>query len=437
MTTSVTSSNLNIETGQDRRRSFLRYINRGLLIIFPLSIFLTVVYPTTAFTTGVLAVVSLPTYFIVRYLYQHNRTTLAGLLFNGLLEGTFIFLLWQGVRAPVQDVMNNTLIMMMLGLPIIFAGATIGRRAAVAVAALNLIVQLILIFFYGASSLPTFSINVYWWALALSVWLYETILLQALQRLYAIQAQLETLVETRTQSLQQTVAELEKSKSQLEEANKALDSFSYSVSHDLRAPLRSIDGFSYILAEDYETQLDEDGQGHLKRIREGAQRMGELIDDLLDFSRFGRQALVKQSVDTGQLVAQVLEELKPDYEARAVELKLGDLPACEADPVLLRQVWANLLANALKYSRTRTPAQIEVGWLAEPKAYFVRDNGAGFDMRYADKLFEVFQRLHNTREFEGTGVGLAMVKRIVERHGGRIWAEAEVDKGAVFYFSLP
>ena len=225
---------------------------------------------------------------------------------------------------------------------------------------------------------------------------------------------------------------------ELETANKELEAFSYSVSHDLRAPLRAVDGFSQAVLEDYGTLLPEEGRRYLRTIREGAQRMGVLIDDLLTFSRLSRASLNKQEVTTDNLVRQVLEELQPQQEGRAVELRLGDLPPCQGDPALLHQVWINLLSNALKYTRRRSPAVIEIGCQREQDAnvYFVRDNGAGFDMKYANKLFGVFQRLHRADEFEGTGVGLAFVQRVIHRHGGRIWAEAAVDHGATFYFTL-
>ena len=253
--------------------------------------------------------------------------------------------------------------------------------------------------------------------------------------------QAEEAVRQLNTELERRVAERT---AQLEAANQELEAFSYSVSHDLRAPLRGIDGFSRILLQDYAPHLDADGQRHLQRVRDGAQRMGQLIDDLLEFSRLSRQPLRKQAVDPAALVRQVLDDLKPDYAHRPVEIVVGDLPACEADPMLLRQVWANLIGNALKYSSQRERARVEVGWRPHPQplspgergVYFVRDNGVGFDMRYAGKLFGVFQRLHSAEAFEGTGVGLANVRRIVERHGGRVWAEAEPDKGATFYFSL-
>jgi PAS domain S-box-containing protein len=225
---------------------------------------------------------------------------------------------------------------------------------------------------------------------------------------------------------------------ELEAANKELEAFSYSVSHDLRAPLRAVNGFAGIVLEDFGSQLPEEGRRYLERIRNGGQRMGELIDDLLAFSRLSRQLVNRQTVNTTKLAQNVLDELKPQSDGRRIEMKVGELPVCHADPALLKQVWVNLISNAVKYTRGREPAIVEIGCAREndENTFFVRDNGAGFDMQYANKLFGVFQRLHRTDEFEGTGVGLAIVQRIVHRHGGRIWAEAKVNQGATFYFTL-
>ena len=225
---------------------------------------------------------------------------------------------------------------------------------------------------------------------------------------------------------------------QLETANKELEAFSYSVSHDLRAPLRAIDGFSRLLLEGYADMAPEKARHYLERVRENAQKMGRLIDDLLTFSRLNRAPLNIDLAEPVRLVQQVLEDLKDEREGRTVEISVGDLPACYSDPSLLRQVYANLLDNALKYSRKRDPARIEVNAMDQDGecVYYVRDNGAGFDMQYVDKLFGVFQRFHRAEEYEGTGVGLATVQRIINRHGGRIWAEAAVDKGATFYFTV-
>lgn len=224
---------------------------------------------------------------------------------------------------------------------------------------------------------------------------------------------------------------------ELEVANKELEAFSYSVSHDLRAPLRAVDGFSQAVLEDYGPLLPPEGQNYLKTIREGAQQMGTLIDDLLAFSRLSRAPLNKQTVNTGNLVSAVLEDLNSEREGRQIEIRVDELPSCQADPALLKQVWTNLLSNAVKYTRQRNPAKIEIGCKpGQENVYFVRDNGAGFDMRYVHKLFGVFQRLHRADQFEGTGVGLAIVQRVIHRHGGRIWVEATVNGGATFYFTL-
>lgn len=239
--------------------------------------------------------------------------------------------------------------------------------------------------------------------------------------------------------IRQLNRELELRNLELTAVNKELESFSYSVSHDLRAPLRAVDGFAQAVIEDYGNQLPAEGQRHLRVIREGAQRMGTLIDDLLAFSRLSRAGLDKRLVDMKQLVRDCLKELQLHMEPRELDVRIDELPAGFGDRALLKQVWTNLLSNAVKYTRDRNPGKVEIGSLAEngENVYFVRDNGVGFDMRYAGKLFGVFQRLHRADEFEGSGVGLAIVQRIVNRHGGRAWAESSINNGATFYFALP
>jgi len=225
---------------------------------------------------------------------------------------------------------------------------------------------------------------------------------------------------------------------QLEAANRELESFSYSVSHDLRAPLRAMDGFSRILLEDYAPQLPAEAQHYLDLVRHNAQQMSDLVEALLALSRLGRQALKLQPVALDQLVRDAWEELRAEQNGRRVEFTLGDLPSVQADPALLKQVLLNLLTNALKFTRQREVTTIQVGSRIEggKQVYFVKDNGVGFDMRYASKLFGVFQRLHRAEEYEGTGVGLATVQRIIHRHRGRVWAEGEIGQGATFYFTL-
>jgi PAS domain S-box-containing protein len=226
---------------------------------------------------------------------------------------------------------------------------------------------------------------------------------------------------------------------QLEVANKELEAFSYSVSHDLRAPLRAITGFSRILQDEYAAALPPEASHLLDSISAGAHQMGQLIDDLLKFSQLGRHALKKQPIYPADLVRNVLQILSHERAGRQVEVSIGDMPACQGDPSLLLEVWLNLLSNALKYTRPRDVARIEVGsQIAESgeTVYYVRDNGVGFNMQYTDKLFGVFQRLHSSAEFEGTGVGLALTQRIILQHGGRIWAESQPNQGATFYFML-
>jgi len=231
----------------------------------------------------------------------------------------------------------------------------------------------------------------------------------------------------------------EQARALLEAVNRELEAFSYSVSHDLRAPLRAISGFAQAVVEDYSPRLDDEGKRFLGLIQDNAHRMGQLIDDLLTFSRLGRQQLMEAPVDLEALAKGVFEELVAQSPGRKIRFMVHPVPPALRDKAMLHQVLANLLANAIKFTRPRAEAVIEFGYLPELEggAYFVKDNGVGFDLQYVGKLFGVFQRLHSAAEFEGTGVGLAIVYRIITRHGGRVWAEGQVDKGATFYFTLP
>lgn len=240
-----------------------------------------------------------------------------------------------------------------------------------------------------------------------------------------LNAELEARVQERTGQLQAAIRELE--------------AFSYSVSHDLRAPLRAIDGFSRIVWEEYANQLDADGREYLRLVRENTRQMGQLIDDLLAFSRLNRQAIQPQPLDMDSVVQHALAGFASEIERRAVSVTLAPLAPCAGDAAMLRLVWVNLISNALKYTRHQPHAEISIGSRQEGQEliYFIRDNGGGFDMHYAHKLFGVFQRLHRAEEYEGNGVGLATVQRIIHRHGGRVWGESSPGQGANFAFALP
>lgn len=248
------------------------------------------------------------------------------------------------------------------------------------------------------------------------------------------------LAEERTKQLNEELERRVRERTaQLEAANKELESFSYSVSHDLRAPLRGIDGFSRVLLESHAGKLDARGQDYLQRVRAGSQRMSRLIDDLIELARWTRSTMTRTSVDLSAIAQSVVADLRQADPERKVEVVIAPELRAEGDPTLLRVALMNLLGNAWKFTGKQPEARIEVGRTTHGgvPAWFVRDNGAGFDMAYAGKLFGAFQRLHGQKEFEGTGIGLATVQRVIARHGGRIWAEGEVGKGATFYFTLP
>jgi light-regulated signal transduction histidine kinase (bacteriophytochrome) len=238
--------------------------------------------------------------------------------------------------------------------------------------------------------------------------------------------------------LQRLNESLRRQKEEVENVNRELESFSYSVSHDLRAPLRAIDGFSQILVEDFSDALGDDGKKHLSRVREGTRHMGQLIDDLLKLARVTRTEINRSEVDLTALARTIADRLRATAPDRTVTFKFEEEVRCSADPRLLAVLFENLLGNAWKFTSKRERAEITFGRESREgnTVLFVRDNGAGFDMAHAEKLFGAFQRLHSAREFEGTGIGLATVQRVVHRHGGQVWADSEVDGGATFYFTL-
>jgi two-component system sensor histidine kinase/response regulator len=244
-------------------------------------------------------------------------------------------------------------------------------------------------------------------------------------------------IQLQKREINQLYSELKMNVEQLKTVNKELESFSYSVSHDLRTPLRILNGYSSILLEDYADKLDDEGKRMLKGIQKNAKRMNKLVEDLLEFSKLGRKEPKKSRIDTETLVADIVNEIGISRSNKAT-IKLNPLIPVWADLSLITQVWTNLISNAIKYSSGKDHPSIEIGSIQDNEiVYYVKDNGAGFSMEYVDKLFGVFQRLHKADEFEGTGVGLAIVHKIIEKHGGRVWAEGRVNEGATFYFSLP
>ncbi len=242
----------------------------------------------------------------------------------------------------------------------------------------------------------------------------------------------------KVRSLTDLNEKLDREKEKLKDANKELDSFAYSVSHDLRVPLRAVDGFSRILIEDYEDKLDEEGKRLINIIRGNTLKMGQLIDDILQLSRVSRQDIKKSEIDMESLVRNIFEELKSSNN-RNIQLEVKHLPPAYADRTLIQQILVNLISNSIKFTRPRETAVIKVGAEKgeDENIYYVRDNGVGFDMNYVNKLFGLFQRLHGQEEFEGTGVGLSIVQRIIRRHGGRVWGEGKVGEGATIYFTIP
>ena len=264
--------------------------------------------------------------------------------------------------------------------------------------------------------------------------------LEYLSKVYeAALAEMEQLNTGLEQRVQARTVELASANQSLAEANSELEAFTYSISHDLRAPMRHITGFADLLRSSASTKLTSDDKENLDIIFDTARLAGRMVDDLLAFSRVGRVELAVIPVNMNSLVEQARRDLLPDTNHRQIEWRVGKLPATRGDPALLKLVVQNLLSNAVKYTAGRTPATIEIGGSAqgEGHTYFIRDNGVGFDMEYAHKLFGVFQRLHRAEEFEGTGIGLANARRIILRHGGRIWAEGVIDQGATFSFWLP
>lgn len=350
------------------------------------------------------------------------------------LLATIVALLSGGIHAPV---------ILAYVINMLIAGLLFGGRGSV-IAGITLALSVLGFVLLSMAGLLSKSGAIY---TAVSIWVSLTLFFEliavfqilsnysnkaSLNQARQVQALLRRSHDELETRVQERTAELQK-------VNKELEAFSYSVSHDLRRPLRTVIGFSDLLMEDHGHELSPEARELMATIRDSAVQMNELIESLLQFSRIDRQALVFRRVDLTELVRKVIAELQVEQPGRRIEFRVSELPECMGDPALLRQVFVNLLSNAVKFTRTRPVAVIEVGFKTEgtETIYFVRDNGVGFNMQHASRLFGVFQRLHSTEDFPGTGAGLSIVQRIMQRHGGRIWAESAVDQGATFYFTLP
>lgn len=292
----------------------------------------------------------------------------------------------------------------------------------------------------SAEDLPYFIIFLVWAAIVSSFSVVRRRIEVKLREALGILEEEVKERKRREEQIQSLNQELTRRAEALEAANKELESFSYSVSHDLRAPLRHVVGYSELLQKQAAAALDDKSNRYIRTILESGRRMGNLIDDLLAFSRIGRAEARTTALDLQQIVREAVAEIEQETQGRSIEWTIATLPVCYGDRAMLRLVIVNLLSNAVKFTRQRSPAKIEIGWARRSDneiEVFVKDNGAGFDMRYVDKLFGIFQRLHIPEEFEGTGIGLASVQRIIHRHGGTVRAEGAVEQGATFYFSLP
>jgi signal transduction histidine kinase len=415
-----------------RRRRFLSALNWGWLGMGGLALVSIPFYPQQALLLSVILGATLSTFVLVRFLSARGRGRQAGILFVLLVDlGLFaVFAVQASEMGVVEALRLETPALMMMGLAVLFAGALIDPKAPFLVALLNSVALTVLVSSARGND-PRFSIHVFWWLLALVAWLYERTLEDAFGSLSAARQDLQILVDRRTGELRETVTALEVT-------NRELEDFTSAVSHDLRAPVRSVIGFSDALFEEHASDLRPAAIEHLNRVRNAGRRMNSLIEDLLHLSRVSRPGLHREEVELAYVARLVVDELHRSEPERKLDYLAPERIAVMGDPRLLRVLLENLLGNAWKFTRPRDVARIELGEtkLGEERVCFVRDNGVGFDMTYSDKLFRPFQRLHSTEEFDGTGIGLATAERIVQRHGGRIWAEGKEKEGASFFFTL-
>jgi len=418
-----------------RRSEFLRIANLCWLALGGLAVAAMPFYPDEIVSFIILLSVTTVSFVIIDALRRNGRTRLGGVVFCTVVDATTYGLMLLNYRIHQFEDLEATLTrvsaLSFMGTSIVFAGATIGRRAPPIFALLNTILLIIAVVFVDSRLGPKVSIPFFWWLLAVAVWLYERHVGLALAGLEAAHETLERKVDERT-------LDLRKAKRELEGANAELESFSYSVAHDLKGPLRRILGFIQILEEDYGPHLEEGARQVLGVIRGQSHRMSQLIEDLLRLARVGRSPLVRTAVDVTSLARSIAEDLKTKEPGRSVLWSIAPDLTSRADAGLTRVILENLLGNAWKFTSMTTEPRIvvESEMHGSVPAIVIRDNGVGFDPAYAGKLFQPFVRLHADSEFSGSGIGLATVARIVKRHGGTITAQGEVGKGAAFAFTL-
>jgi signal transduction histidine kinase len=407
-----------------RRSEFLRVANRCWLGLGGIAMVMMHFYPTEQLFFLILIASTILTFGVVELLNRRGWTRVGGWGFCLVMDATIYGLLLLNYRVhgfrDLESTMTGVSAYAFMGASIVFAGAVIGARAAFAFALLNTILLSANAMLVDSRLGPKISIPCFWWILAIVVWLYERHVHRALGWLREAQDSLELKVVERTR--------------ELDRANSELESFSYSVAHDLRAPLRRIAGFAEILEEDEGSRIDAEGRKLLQALQDQSTRASRLVEDLLRLARIGRAPLQRVDLDLSALAREIADELRSKDSGRSVEWTIVPGMRTRADAGLTRIVLENLLGNAWKFTSKSASARIDVG--ASEAGFFVRDNGAGFDPAFTDRLFQPFQRLHADHDFAGSGIGLATVARIVQRHGGRIMAQGEEGKGATFTFTL-